>query len=173
MAQAPDPIIDIPVGALLRSTLLDGGISGYTSDGGSGVWSLRKTEVDAVNNGTEKYQSVRETKWFQLSDYEKPTKVRRIMLSYASKTPVTIEVYKDYELTPSFTLEFPATFQRDEYNIAISGSKMMRYKKATTRARLLKVKIKTQSVHADDYVNEEVEIYGMQVEVVPRREKQD
>ena len=143
----------------------------YSATGGAGIWRLRSDSSDTFNNGIERYISTRDTKWFALSDYEKPTKVRRIMMSYSSRVNICVEVYKDHEITPAFSLYFPPTFQRDGNGIAVQGEPKLVYKKATTRARILKLRIKTPSITSNNYDNSPLEIYGVQIEVVQRRGK--
>ena len=143
----------------------------YTASGGSGVWRLRSAVVDSELGGIEKYQSKRRTKWFLLNDYEKNTLVRRVQMSYASFTPITVKVYKDYELLPAFSLNFPLTSQMNSQGFNTLGEKKLVSKKATTRARVLALEICTLPVDNPNYQNSKIEIYGMQVEVVPRRGK--
>jgi len=160
-----------PIPTLTSLNNVTSGDNFYTTSGGSGIWRLRSHGIDLENNGQEEYQSVRETKWFSLGDYEKPSKVRRIMMSYASFAPIDVCVYKDHEIVPAFELTFPSTSQKNSQGITVQGEKELVYKKATTRARVLKLEIKTPSISSSYYQNSKVEIYGIQVEIVPRRGK--
>ena len=162
-----------PIPTLTSLNSVTSGNELYTATGGSGIWRLRSHGIDLENNGQEQYQSTRATKWFSLGDYEKPSKVRRIMMSYSSYVPIEVCVYKDHEILPAFVLSFPSTSQKDNQGREVKGEKELVYKKATTRARVLKLEVKTPSIDSSYYENSKVEIYGIQVEVVPRRGKSD
>lgn len=119
----------------------------YQSAGASAVWRLRALNGSSV--GQELFASVRETKWFDLNSYSRTAKVRRISMSYFSKKPITVYVYKNFETEPCHTLTFDSSSERTIKKI-----------KASARAHCLKLKIKTA-----EWVTGGVEIYGMEVEL--------
>lgn len=119
----------------------------YQTAGASAVWRLRAINGSSV--GQELFESVRETKWFELGSYSKTKKIRRISMSYFSAKPITVSVYKDFEDVPCHTLIFPKSNKRTLKEI-----------KASARAHTLKLKVTTGI-----WVTGGVEIYGIEVDV--------
>jgi len=127
-------------------------IYNYSSQGGSAVWRLRGLNGNSV--GGEHFESVRETKWFKLSDYDKSVRIRKISMSYRSGKPIRVYVYKDFENEPCHILDFKKLNNR--------GITSM---KASTRAKVLKLKIETQT-----YVTRGVDIYNVEVDIAQGNE---
>ena len=127
------------------TTIVSQPIYNYRTAGGSAVWRLRALNGNSV--GSEFFESVRETKWFNLRGYNNSVKVRRISMSYRSQKPIVVYIYKDFEANPCHTLTFKKLTRRGLHSI-----------KASLRAKCLKVKIQTAS-----WVTGGVDIYGMEV----------
>ena len=132
--QPPPNIITVP-------------IYNYQADGGSAIWRLRAINGNSV--GMELFNSVRETKWFKLVDYETSVKIRRIRMSYKSPRNITVKVYKDFETTPTHSLLFPS-----------SGNRTIKRIKASSRAKSLKCRIETPN-----WATGGIEIYGLEIEL--------
>ena len=118
----------------------------YVASGGIGVHRLRQ-QREGVIGGMEVYQSMRKTKWFPLRDYENDAKLRRVRLNYKSNRPVTVCIYADFQDNPTHTLVFPQ-----------AGNQKMRYQKATLRAKMVQVEIKSPNT-----AGHILEIYGMEL----------
>ena len=127
-------------------------IYNYQSSGGSAVWRLRGLNGNSV--GSEFFESVRETKWFNLVDYNTSVKIRRVTMNYVCQKPISVYVYKDFEETHFTRLTFPKLTRRGLKSI-----------KATARAKSIKLKIESAT-----WITGGLEIYGMQVEVDTGRE---
>jgi hypothetical protein len=142
MAQANHQVYTPP-----STTIISQPIYNYASQGGSAVWRLRALNSNSV--GQEFYESVRSTKWFKLVDYQTSVKIRRISMSYLCQKAITVYVYKDFEETPCHILNFKKLTKRGIHSV-----------KATSRAKVVKLKIKTPT-----WITGGCEIYGMEIEV--------
>jgi hypothetical protein len=143
MAQATPPTIyqSPPI------TVISQPIYNYQSSGGSAIWRLRGLNGNSV--GSEFFQSVRETKWFNLVDCNTSVKIRRVTMNYVCQKPISVYVYKDFEENHFTKLTFPKLTKRGLKSI-----------KATARAKSIKLRIESAT-----WVTGGLEIYGMEIDI--------